>query len=58
MNVYDDLSSTWFVELLQDYGLFEIGLNTAEVDYYTDLTEQIADLRDEVKDNQVPAAAV
>ena len=54
MNVYDELSSPWFVEFLQDYGLFEAGLNTVEVDYYyTDLFEQIADLRDEVKDNQI-----
>lgn len=54
MNVYDDLSTPWFVELLQDYGLFEAGLNTVEVDlYYTDLIEQIADLRHEVEDNQI-----
>lgn len=59
MNVYDALSSTWFVELLQDHGLFEAGLNTVEVDfYYTDLIEQITDLRDDVKDNQVLIVAV
>lgn len=59
MNVYDNLSSSWFVEFLQDYGLFEAGLNTVEVDfYYTDLFEQIADLRHEVEDNQILIVAV
>lgn len=54
MSVYDILSARWFVEFLQDYGLFEAGLSTAEVDvYYTALIEQVADLRQEVEDNQV-----
>lgn len=54
MSVYDILSSAWFVELLQDYGLFEAGFNTAEVDaYYTALVEQVSDLRQEVADNQI-----
>lgn len=54
MSVYDILSATWFVELLQDYGLFEARFNTAEVDvYYSALIEQVADLRQEVEDNQV-----
>lgn len=54
MSVYDILSSTWFVELLQDYGLFEAGFSTVEVDaYYTALIEQVADLRQEVADNQI-----
>lgn len=54
MGVYDDLSSQWFIELLQDYALFEVGFGTAEVDaYYSALTEQVSDLRQEVVDNQI-----
>ena len=54
MSAYDMLSATWFIELLQDYGLFEADLSTKEVDvYYTALIDQIADLRQEVEDNQV-----
>lgn len=54
MGVYDHLSSDWFAELLQDYALFELGFSTIEVDaYYTALTEQVSDLRQEVVDNQI-----
>lgn len=54
MSVYDILESPWFVEYLQDYGLFEAGFNTVEADaYYTALIEQVTDLRQEVEDNQV-----
>lgn len=54
MNVYDILSATWFVELLQDYGIFEAGFSTVETDvYYNALIEQVDDLRQEIEDNQV-----
>ncbi len=54
MSVYDILSKPWFVELLQDYGLFEAGFTTVETDvYYTALIEQVEDLRQEVEDNQM-----
>lgn len=53
MSVYDKLSSTWFVEMLQDYAVFETKLNTLGVDvYYLALVEQINDLRQKVEDNQ------
>lgn len=54
MSVYDILSATWFVELLQDYGIFEAGFSTVENDvFYTALIEQVDDLRQEIEDNQV-----
>lgn len=54
MSVFEILSATWFVELLQDYGIFEAGFSTVETDvYYTALIEQVADLRQEIEDNQV-----
>lgn len=53
MSVYDKLSSTWFVEMLQDYAVFETKLNTLGVDVYClALVEQIKDLRQKVEDNQ------
>lgn len=53
MSVYDKLSSPWFIEMLQDYAMFETKLNTLGVDvYYLSLVEQIRDLREKVEDNQ------
>ena len=53
MGAYDALTQRWFVEMLQDYGSFETNLSTLGVDvYYTSLLEQVADLREEVEDNQ------
>ena len=53
MSVYDKLSSPWFVEMLQDYAMFETKLNTLGVDvYYLALVEQIRDLREKVEENQ------
>lgn len=53
MSVYDKLSSTWFVEMLQDYAVFETNLNTLGADvYYLALIEQIKDMKDKVEDNQ------
>lgn len=53
MSVYDILSAPWFVELLQDYSMFEANFSTVETDvYYTALIEQVMDLRQEVEDNQ------
>ncbi len=53
MSVYDTLSSKWFIEKLQDYGTFKAGLSTLDVDiFYISLLDQVADLRDEIKDNQ------
>lgn len=53
MSVYDTLSSKWFIEMLQDYGMFETKLSTLEVDiYYISLLDQVADLKSEIEDNQ------
>ena len=52
-SVYGDLSKEWFVEKLQDYGMFKIGLSTQKVDvYYISLLDQLAELRGEIEDNQ------
>lgn len=53
MNVYNTLLSQWFKEKLQDHGTFETKLNTIGVDiYYTELLDQVIELRQEVEDNQ------
>lgn len=42
-----------FVELLQDHGIFDLGLNTDEMDtYYNEFLEQVQDQKQEVIDNQ------
>lgn len=59
MNVYDTLSSEWFIEKLQDYGTFETKLSTVGVDvYYISLLDQVADLRGEIEDNQALIIAI
>lgn len=53
MSVYETLTSQWFIEKLQDYGTFETKLTTIGVDiYYTELLDQVIELRQEVEDNQ------
>lgn len=53
MTVYSTLLSQWFVEKLQDHGMFETKLTTIGVDvYYTELLDQVVELRQEVEDNQ------
>lgn len=59
MSIYDTLSSEWFIEKLQDYGMFETKLSTLEVDiYYTSLLDQVADSRSEIEDNQALIVAI
>lgn len=59
MSVYDDLSSTWFTEKLQDYATFEIGLSTVAVDiYYLEILQQVSDLKEEIEDNQTLIVAM
>lgn len=42
-----------FIELLQDHGVFDLGLNTDEMDtYYNEFLEQVQDQKQEVIDNQ------
>ena len=53
MSLYDTLTQSWFVELLQDHGVFDLGLNTDEMDtYYNEFLEQVQDQKQEVIDNQ------
>ena len=53
VSAFDTLTSDWFVEKLQDLGMFELDLNTSETDaYYLTLVEQARDLKDSIKDNQ------
>lgn len=54
MSIYDTLSESWFIELLQDYGTFDSTLDsTISVDmYYIALMDQVYELRQEVLDNQ------
>lgn len=59
MTVYSTLSSQWFIEKLQDHAMFETKLTTAGVDiYYTELIDQIVELREEVEDNQELIVAI
>ncbi len=59
MEVFDTLSSQWFIEKLQDYGTFETSLSTAEVDaFYISLLDQVKDCRCEIKDNQSLIVAI
>ena len=47
------LNLTLTVELLQDHGIFDLGLNTDEMDtYYNEFLEQVQDQKQEVIDNQ------
>lgn len=53
MGAYSTLRSKWFVEKLQDYGMFESNLNILGVDvFYTSLLDQVASEHQEVVDNQ------
>ena len=59
MGVYDTLSSKWVIEKLQDYAYFETSLDTFGVDaYYISLQDQVADLKEEIEDNQKLIAAM
>lgn len=53
MSIYDTLTSNDFILMIQDYGFFELNLNTSENDcYYKSLLKQITDAKQEVADNQ------
>lgn len=59
MTVYSTLLSQWFIEKLQDHGMFETRLTTTGVDiYYTELLDQVSVLRQEVEDNQKLIVAI
>ena len=53
MSIYSTLRSEWFIEKLQDYGVFESGLTTLEVDAFCiGLLDQVIDKKQDVEDNQ------
>lgn len=53
MSLYDSLNQSWFITLLQDHGIFDLNLNTDEMDtYYHEFVEQVLDQKQEVLDNQ------
>lgn len=53
ISIYDRLSSPEFIEKIQDFGFFEMGLNTVENDqFYLDFIWQIKGLKQDIEDNQ------
>lgn len=53
MSAYEELSSSWFISKLQDYGAFDTEMTTQEIDiYYSSILDQITDLKEDVTDNQ------
>lgn len=53
MNIYEQLSSREFIEKIQDYAFLEKDMSAAETDiYYSELLNQVKDMREEVEDNQ------
>lgn len=53
LSIFDALSSREFIEKIQDYGFFEIGLNTTEnTAFYIGYFDQVQTLKQEIVDNQ------
>lgn len=53
VNFVRHVDKSRFVELLQDHGIFDLSLNTDEMDtYYNEFLEQVQDQKQEVIDNQ------
>lgn len=51
--VFDRLTSIDFISTIQDYGIFEMDLNTEENDcFYINFNDQIKSLKQDVEDNQ------
>lgn len=59
MAVYDKLAGREFVEMIQDYGMFGLGLNTIENDcFYKNYIDQVVSLKQEIEDNQTLIEAI
>ena len=57
--IFDRLSSPDFIDTIQDYGVFEIGLNTVENDcFYINFYDQVRSLKQDVEDNQAMIIAI
>ena len=53
VSLYDTLTQSWFIELLQDHGIFDLHLNLNQMDiYYKEMVEQILDQKQDILDNQ------
>ena len=53
ISVLDKLTSAEFISLIQDHGIFTLGLNTQENDYfYKSMYDQIMSLIQDIEDNQ------
>ena len=53
ISVLDKLTSAEFISLIQDHGIFTLGLNTQENDYfYKSMYDQIMSLKQDIEDNQ------
>lgn len=56
---YDTLSSPSFMEMIQDFGCFELGLNTVENDcFYINFYDQVKGFKQDVLDNQEMILAI
>ncbi len=57
--VFDKLTSPAFIDNIQDYGIFEMGLNTVENDcFYISFYDQVRSLKQDVEDNQAMIEAI
>ena len=57
--VFDKLSSSAFIDTIQDLGMFEMGLNTVENDrFYIEFYDQIRSLKQDIEDNQTMIIAI
>ena len=53
MSIFDKMSSPDFIEKIQDYGFFDMGLSTVENDcFYISFYDQVKSLKQEIEDNQ------
>lgn len=59
MNAFNNLLSAEVIEKIQDHGIFELGLTTAETDaYYISLCDQVRDMIQQIEDNQTLIATL
>ncbi len=59
VSVFDKLSSSAIISNIQDYGMFEMGLNTVENDcFYINFYDQIKSLKQDIEDNQAMILAI
>ena len=53
-SVYDKLLADEFLELIQDHGMFDMGLSIFETEeYYVGLCDQVKEMKETIEDNQM-----